>query len=131
MAIFSNKNEEEEKKDSAEKTESSDVKASGFSDSKHSRELANRVLVRPIITEKSHDLMTLNKYAFIVTKGSNKHHVKKAIEDLYGVGVENVRVLNFDPKKRNFGRIVGWKSGYRKAIVSLKKGDKIELFQGV
>jgi len=93
-------------------------------------EIAYRVLVEPWVTERSHNLMALNKYVFKVAGSSNKNQIKQAIEELYGVEVIKTNIINIPPKKRNFARKTGWKSGYKKAIVTLKEGDKIELFQG-
>lgn len=92
--------------------------------------LALRILVEPWITEKSHQLMSLNKYVFKVSRDSTKETVGKSIEEYYGVKVEGVNIVNIQPKKRSYGRVRGTKSGYKKAIVKLKEGDKIELFEG-
>lgn len=88
------------------------------------------VLLAPRITEKTHDLIGEDKYVFKVAVDSNKKEIKKSVESVYGVTVEGVNVVNTKPKKRRFGRIVGKKAGFKKAIVTLKKGDKIEFFQG-
>lgn len=93
-------------------------------------DIAHRVLMEPRVTEKSHDLMASNKYVFKVTREANKKSVKKAIEELYGVNVIKVNIINIPPKKRTYARKVGWKSGYKKAITTLKEGDRIELFEG-
>ncbi|MDH4330801.1 MAG: 50S ribosomal protein L23, partial [Candidatus Moranbacteria bacterium] len=60
----------------------------------------------------------------------NKNQIKDAIEVTYDVSVEDVNVINIHAKKRRFGGKVGKKSGYKKAVITLKKGDKIEFFQG-
>ena len=92
--------------------------------------IAYKVLVEPWITEKTHAAMANNKYTFKVINGANKRQVKLAIEGIYGVKVENVNVVNILPKKKAYGRHEGTKSGFKKATVTLKQGDKIELFQG-
>lgn len=92
--------------------------------------IACRILLEPRVTEKSHDLMASNKYVFKIAKESGKSAVKKAVEELYGVKVIKVNTINIPSKKRTYARKVGWKSGYKKAIVTLKKGDRIELFEG-
>ena len=94
-------------------------------------ELTNKSLVEPWITEKSHDLMANNKYVFKVNKDKDKRSVKLAIEDLYSVTVMSINMINVSPKARVFGRKTGWKTGFKKAIVTLKEGDKIEMFEGV
>jgi large subunit ribosomal protein L23 len=93
--------------------------------------LASHILVAPMVTEKSHALMSENKYVFEVSKVANKQQVIQAVKELYNVTAEKVNMVNIHPKKRVYGRTVGWKSGYKKAIVKLKEGDKIELFEGV
>ncbi len=93
-------------------------------------DIAYRVLVEPWITEKSHAGLAENKYVFRITQDATKAQVKKAIEGFYRVSVQKVAVLNFIPKKRVYGRFEGCKSAIKKAVVTLKEGDKIELFQG-
>ena len=86
-----------------------------------------RIIKRPIVTEKSTDLGSLNKYAFEVFDSANKSEVKKAIQDLYGVQVINVNIIKVPGKKRRLGRHEGWRSGYKKALVTLAPGEKIEV----
>ncbi len=86
-----------------------------------------RILKTPHITEKATDLTKKNQYVFKIFPRANKVEIKKAVENLYGVDVISVRVINISPKKRRLGRISGWKSGYRKAIVRIKEGQKIEV----
>jgi len=109
--------------------EKNDKNTSGLSQREQS-EIAYRVLTEPWITERSHNLMALNKYVFKVAEFSNRNQIKKAVEELYNVRVIKMNIINIPSKKRNFARKAGWKSGYKKAIVTLKEGDKIELFQG-
>lgn len=92
--------------------------------------VAYKTLVEPWITEKTHAAIADNKYSFKVVKTTTKKQVKLAIEGMYGVKVEKVTVVNIHPKKKAYGRHEGTKSGFKKATVTLKKGDKIELFQG-
>lgn len=89
--------------------------------------VAWRVLARPHVTEKSTGLTALGQYTFRVFNNTTKQEVKRAIEDIYGVHVVGVRKISVPRKRRRRGRQIGWKSGYIKAIVSLKKGDKIEV----
>lgn len=91
--------------------------------------VAYNVLVEPWITEKSHAAMAQNKYTFKVTTQATKKSVTKAVEGMYGVAVESVRMVTVHPKKKNYGRFVGEKSGFKKATVALKEGDKIEFFK--
>ncbi len=92
--------------------------------------IAFKVLVEPWITEKTHAAIADNKYTFRITRLATKKQVKLAIEGTYGVKVEKITVVNLKPKKKAYGRHMGTKSGIKKATVTLKKGDKIELFQG-
>lgn len=94
--------------------------------------LAARLLTRPRITEKSYALNALNKYVFVVSKNATKKSVKHAIEEAYGVSVESVNIVRLPAKKRVSGRnrTVGFKGIVKKAIVSVTKGQTIELFKG-
>ncbi len=91
--------------------------------------LAMRLLSRPRITEKSYVLNALNQYVFVVTKEATKTTVKRAIEEIYAVNVEQVRIIRLPAKKRVFGKGVGSKSAIKKAIVSITKGQTLELFK--
>jgi len=93
-------------------------------------DVAYAVLAEPWITEKSHAAMSINRYTFRVVSGANKKQVKKAVEGLYGVTVEAVAITNIPPKKKNFGRHVGQRSAIKKAVVTVKEGQSIELFKG-
>jgi len=94
-------------------------------------DIAYRVLMEPWITEKTHKAIAENKYTFKVIRGATKKQVKLAIEGMYKVKVEKITVVNVKSKKKAYGRHEGTKAGFKKATVTLKKGDKIELFQGV
>lgn len=86
-----------------------------------------KVLSAPHITEKASNLGSENQYIFRIFQNANKIEVKKAIEDIYGVSVEGVKIINVRPKKRRLGRIEGQRKGYKKAIVKIKKGQEIEV----
>lgn len=88
---------------------------------------AYRILKEPRITEKATELGKEDKYVFKVYSGANKVEIKKAIEDLYGVDVLTVRIIKISSKRRRLGRTEGWRRGYKKAVVKIKKGQKIEL----
>jgi len=85
------------------------------------------ILLAPHITEKANDLTKENKYIFKVSKHSNKYQIKKAVEGDYGVNVVGVRVINIKKKEKRLGRQIGFKKGYKKAIVKIREGEKIEL----
>ena len=88
------------------------------------------VLLKPVVSEKSYALMAANKYTFRVHPEANKTQVRQAVEEIFGVRVEEVRTVNVrsKPKRR------GWTSGrtreWKKAIVELHPDDSIELFEG-
>jgi large subunit ribosomal protein L23 len=79
------------------------------------------------ITEKATDLANIGKYIFIVDKKANKPRIKKAIETIYKVKVVSVNMVNTKGKSRRLGRAMGKTSGFKKAIVTLRKGDKIDV----
>ncbi len=85
------------------------------------------VLKRPHITEKATELMEQNAYVFRVHSSANKSEIKKAVEGAFGVDVKKVNVVNVPPKRRRLGRQEGWQSGYKKAIVTIQEGQKIEI----
>jgi large subunit ribosomal protein L23 len=93
--------------------------------------LALRLLSRPRITEKSYAQNAQNKYVFEVTKTSTKKSVKRAVEEVYGVNVSAVNIVRLPAKKRASGRnrIIGFKGSIKKAIVTVVKGQAIELFK--
>lgn len=133
MSLFDKKEEEKESKG---KQDTPSVKVGKKSKGEkmaitEKAELACKVLLEPVITEKSHDVMALNKYVFKISKGSKKKQVKSAIESLYKVKVDKINVISIPSKRRVYGRSIGRKPGYKKAIVTLEKGSKIELFEGV
>lgn len=86
-----------------------------------------RILRCPLITEKSTYLAENNKYVFEVFNSANKTEIKKAVEKLYGVKVDAVNLFNVLGKKRRVGRTIGRQSGFKKAIISLPKGQKIDI----
>lgn len=85
-----------------------------------------RVVKRPSVTEKGAVLAEHNKYVLRVERASNKSEIKKAVSALYNVTVERVHIINIPRKKRQRGKAKGYRPGFKKAIVTLKEGDKIE-----
>lgn len=79
------------------------------------------------ITEKAGDMSHLRKYNFIVGKKANKLEIKKAIESIYGVNAVSVNIVNIKGKSRRMGRTLGRTSSYKKAIITLKEGQKIDV----
>ena len=89
------------------------------------------VLRKPLITEKSTDLQSLNKYAFEIADNANKPQVKQAIENASKVKVTGVNVITMPGKSHRMGRRIIQSPSWKKAIVTLQPGDKIEFFEGV
>jgi large subunit ribosomal protein L23 len=89
------------------------------------------VLRRPLVTEKSTVLQGLNKYAFEIADGANKLQIKQAVEKAFKVTVTGVNVITMQGKKKRMGRREFVTLPWKKAIVTLKPGDKIEFFEGV
>jgi large subunit ribosomal protein L23 len=89
------------------------------------------VLRRPIITEKNAELMARNKYAFEVAREANKRQIKEAVEKAFKVKVTQVNVITVPGKTKGFGRLQGKTSPWKKAIVTLEPGSKIEIFEEV
>jgi len=88
---------------------------------------AYRILKSPHISEKATNLAQKNQYVFNIWKDANKPEIKKAIEEVYGIDVLSVKIINIPGKKRRLGKISGFKKGYKKAIVRIKEGQKIEV----
>lgn len=89
------------------------------------------IIIKPVVTEKSMNLLADNKYTFVVDKKSNKTEIKNAIEDIFKVKVEKVYTLIVKGKPKRMGKFEGRTSDRKKAIVSLKPGHKIKLFEGM
>lgn len=89
------------------------------------------VLVRPLITEKALSGVKNATYYFEVDLRANKHTVKNAVERLYNVQVSDVRILNAKGKPKRYGRSEGYSRSYKKAIVQLKQGFKIQELEGL
>jgi len=116
--------EEKKSKEEKKETEKQPLKSGG------SQIVSNKnilLIKQPKVTEKSQLIQTFRQYVFNVVRQANKNEVKKAIEQIYHVNVKKVRMINIPAKKRRSGRSVGIKSGYKKAIVTLKEGQQIEI----
>jgi len=92
---------------------------------------AHQILVRPIVTEKNTALNEVGKYCFEVAPTTNKIEVKRAVEEIFKVKVTTVNMLKVPGKMRRMGRTSGMTRTWKKAIVTLAPGERIELFQGV
>jgi large subunit ribosomal protein L23 len=92
---------------------------------------AFRVLVKPLVTEKATELVSQNKYSFVVSREANKIEVAKAVYAVYGVKPVSVNVVAMKGKAVTRGRIKGKRKDWKKAIVTLKKGESIKIYEGV
>jgi large subunit ribosomal protein L23 len=90
----------------------------------------NEVLLAPVVSEKSYELIEQRKYAFRVHPDAHKTQIRQAVEELFGVRVQAVNVLQVQPKPKRRGMIRGTKPGWKKAIVQLREGQSIEIFEG-
>jgi large subunit ribosomal protein L23 len=92
---------------------------------------AGRVLLRPVVSEKSYALMEDGVYIFVVAPESTKVDVRRAVEETFGVRVANVNTLNRKGKRRRNRRtnIIGTRASTKRAVVTLAGGDKIDLFE--
>ena len=94
--------------------------------------LAQDIIIRPIITEKSMDLTAEKKYVFKVAKDATKPEIAKAVAEMFGVAVECVNTINMKKKPKRMGYNRGYTKAWKKAIVTLKADSKtIEFFDGM
>jgi ribosomal protein L23 len=90
------------------------------------------VILKPIITEQSMDMSADKKCVFKVADTANKTEVRQAVEEIFGVDVAKVNIMNVNGKVKRMGRTVGRTASYKKAIVTLTADSKeIEIFQGL
>lgn len=93
---------------------------------------AYQILIRPLLTEKITGLKERhNKICFLVHPQSNKIDIKQAAEEILKVKIDAVHVINIHGKRKRLGRYEGKRSDRKKAILTLKKGEKLELFEGL
>jgi large subunit ribosomal protein L23 len=90
----------------------------------------NEVLLAPVVSEKSYGQIDQRKYTFKVHKDAHKTQIRQAVEQLFEVKVENVKVLKVQPKPKRRGLSRGTRPGWKKAIVQLREGESIEIFTG-
>jgi len=93
---------------------------------------AHQIIKKPLITEKSsRQKEEGNQIAFVVDPQATKIEIRQAVEKLFKVKVRRVRTMNMVGKRKRVGKFTGWKSDWKKAIVTLGVGDHIEFFEGV
>jgi large subunit ribosomal protein L23 len=88
------------------------------------------ILIRPVVSEKSYHQITENRYTFKVHKDAHKTQVRQAVEELFDVTVTAVNIVKMPAKPKRRGMIKGTRPGWKKAIVEVKAGDKIDIFEG-
>jgi large subunit ribosomal protein L23 len=91
---------------------------------------ARRVILAPVVSEKSYALMADGKYTFRVDGRAQKNQIKQAVEEIFDVEVDEVRTLKVRPKPKRRGLQTGRTRSWKKAVVQLAPGDRIELFEG-
>ena len=90
----------------------------------------NEILSRPIVSEKSYSLIGDRKYTFHVHKNAHKTQIRQAIEQLFDVHVTAVNISKVQPKTKRRGMSKGYRPGYKKAIVQVREGETIPIFEG-
>ena len=90
----------------------------------------NEVLLAPVVSEKSYSQIEQGKYVFKIHPEAHRTQVRQAVEQLFNVHVQAVNILKVQPKPKRRGLIKGTKPGWKKAIVQLREGETIEIFQG-
>ena len=91
----------------------------------------NEVLLAPVVSEKSYNLIDERKYAFRIHPDAHRTQVRQAVEQLFHVHVERVNILKVQPKPKRRGLIKGTRPGWKKAIVQVREGETIPVFEGI
>ena len=91
----------------------------------------NQVLLAPVVSEKSYELIEQRKYAFRVHPDAHKTQIRQAVEELFQVRVQAVNVIKVQPKPKRRGLIRGTRPGWKKAIVQVREGETIPIFEGL
>ncbi len=85
------------------------------------------IILAPVVSEKTTMISAYNQYAFKVIKNATKREIKSAVEMLFGVNVEKVTTMNVKGKQKNYGRRIGRRSGWKKALVKVAEGQMIDV----
>jgi len=88
------------------------------------------VLIAPVVSEKSYGQIAQNRYTFKVHQDAHKTQIRQAVEQLFDVKVVGVNIVKVQPKPKRRGMFKGTRPGWKKAVVELKAGDSIEIFEG-
>lgn len=86
------------------------------------------VLLRPVMTDKTHRLQPLNQVVFRVRKDATKFQVRQAVEELFGVKVDSVNTIRMPGKPKRYGRHLTQRAGFKKAIVTLAEGENLDFY---
>ena len=121
----------EKSKEKKEDIEKKEAKPKTFRKEAADTGLAYRHLFKPMVSEKASILTSEGKYVFVVNPKANKIEIKKAIQNVFNVRVKDVNIINMRGKNVRFGRVWGKTKDWKKAIVTLEPGEKIELYEGV
>ncbi|MFW5885028.1 MAG: 50S ribosomal protein L23 [Patescibacteria group bacterium] len=132
-ALLRKRQEEEKESNKQDKEKKSGSKKTGKKkklspELKANADLVSRTLISPIVSEDAMSKNNLNKYVFKVGKDANKKQVAQAVEAFYGVDVTKVNVLRKKPENHTFRMRAGKKKGFKKAVVTIKSGQEIKLF---
>lgn len=92
---------------------------------------ASQVIIRPVVSEKSYVLSAANRYTFRVHPDAHKTQIRQAVQELFGVHVVEVRTLSVKSKPKRRANISGRTRAWKKAIVQLREGEEIPIFQGL
>ena len=90
----------------------------------------NEVLLAPVVSEKSYSLIDDNKYSFRIHPDAHKTQVRQAVEQLFDVKVQRVNIVKVQAKPKRRGMSIGQRPGWKKAIVQVREGQTIEIFEG-
>ena len=88
------------------------------------------VILSPVVSEKSYALLDEGRYTFVVHPSANKTEIKEAVQSIFGVKVDNVNTLNRKGKRKRFGQTFGKRKDTKRAIVTLREGESIDIFAG-
>ena len=91
----------------------------------------SQVIIRPVVSEKPYALATVGKYTFRVHPDAHKTQIKQAVEALFGVGVQDVRTSSVPSKPKRRGYTAGRTREWKKAVVQVREGESIPIFQGL
>ncbi len=92
--------------------------------------VAHDIIIRPVVTEKSSSLMEMNKYTFEVHPKANKIEIRKAVEVVFKVKVKSVHTMKVHSKPKRMGAFLGRTRSWKKAIITLAEGERIQFFEG-